>query len=123
MSGFDGNDDSITISDIDIVSHSRFASNSRNRRARKKDVLQGDVNAAGRLLGLSPRRVQQLVATGIIERSIRGDYDLAALMKSYIKFQIVRLESGTIFEKATAMQSLRALAGLSKKRGAPRGQS
>ena len=45
-----------------------------------------DAATVGQILGLTSRRVTQLVADGVIKRSTRGKYSVAAAVAGYIKW-------------------------------------
>jgi phage terminase Nu1 subunit (DNA packaging protein) len=50
------------------------------------------VDAIAKLLNLTPRRIRQLVAEGIIPRVERGKYDLIRSVRGYVKYLQERAE-------------------------------
>jgi phage terminase Nu1 subunit (DNA packaging protein) len=50
------------------------------------------VDAIAKLLNLTPRRIRQLVAEGVIPRAERGRYDLTRCVRGYVKFLQERAE-------------------------------
>lgn len=50
------------------------------------------VEAIGKLLNLTPRRIQQLVREGVIPRAERGKYDLIRTIRGYVKYLQERAE-------------------------------
>lgn len=52
------------------------------------------VEQAAKLLDLTPRRIQQLVKDGIVQRDSRGQYDLVALVRGYVGYLREQLGRG-----------------------------
>lgn len=52
-----------------------------------------DVEIVAKFLNLTPRRVQQLAADGVIPRGERGKYHLVGAIRGYIKFLQERIEA------------------------------
>lgn len=50
------------------------------------------VAVIAQVFGLTPRRIQQLVAEGILPRGERGRYDLAACVRAYITYLQAQLD-------------------------------
>ncbi len=54
------------------------------------------VEAIGKLLNLTPRRIQQLVREGVIPRAERGKYDLIRTIRGYVKYLQERAEGRAV---------------------------
>jgi phage terminase Nu1 subunit (DNA packaging protein) len=67
-----------------------------------------DVNELAKLLGVTPRRVQQLVDEGVVVRLGRGQYDAIASNHNYIKYWQDRAEGRAGASAQTAVQEYRA---------------
>jgi len=57
-----------------------------NNSGRALGTIQISAAQAAQLIGVSTRRLQQLVADGWIERPNRGKYTFAAVIQGYLKF-------------------------------------
>ena len=75
----------------------------------KKNIVTGSAQELAGILGITDRRVQQLVPE-VFTREGRGAYDLAKCVQAYITYQVglVRSKTGTKEEEETRWTKLRA---------------
>ena len=69
------------------------------------------VDAIAKLLNISPRRIQQLVALGVISRGERGRYDLLRCTRGYVTYlqqEVERIESSGISDERVRLVAAQA---------------
>jgi phage terminase Nu1 subunit (DNA packaging protein) len=76
----------------------------------KKDIVK--TQKLAEILGITDRRIQQLVTEGVIEKQARGQYELVASVQAYIRYQIDIIKNkqatGTLLEEQTRLTKLKA---------------
>src|SRR5918997_5815277 len=60
-----------------------------------------------RLLDLTPRRVQQLVAEGVIPRAERGRYEVVPVVRAYVRYLRERAMASEVGQDAFAQHRAR----------------
>jgi phage terminase Nu1 subunit (DNA packaging protein) len=78
---------------------------------KNKPEIVGTTRLA-KLLGITDRRIQQLVTEGVLEKEGRGRYDLAKTFQRYIQYSVdqvrARQSTGTKLEEETRLLKERA---------------